>query len=72
MRSFGLALVVLGIAGFIYCTREMENAGLEPVPEGTSISRSLDYKSGRLEVGRYAAAAAGAFGVLLFFVPQGR
>jgi len=70
MRSFGMALIVIGIAGFIYCSHEMD--GLEPVPEGTSISRSMDYKVGRMEVGRYAAAAGAALGVLLLLIPQGR
>ena len=70
MRTFGLALVILGIAGFIWCGGEL--SGLEPVPEGTSIGKSLEYKSGRLEVGRYAGMASAALGLLLVLAPQGR
>jgi hypothetical protein len=70
MRNFGLALVVLGIAAFIWCSHEMN--GLDPVPEETSITKSLEYKSGRMEVGRYAGMATAALGLLLVLAPQGR
>jgi hypothetical protein len=70
MRNFGLFLLAAGIAGFVYCSHEVKD--YEPVPEGVSLSRSLDYMSGRMEVGRYAGMGAAALGILLFMMPQGR
>ena len=70
MRNFGGLLVVGGIVAFLYCSSELKKH--EPVPEGLSISRSLEYPAGKMEVGRYAAMAGAAFGVLLLMFPQGR
>ena len=68
MRSFGALLLVLGIAGFLYCSSKAKDAG--PVPEGKSISESLEYDAGKWEVARYVCAGMGAFGVLLTMVPK--
>lgn len=70
MRTFGGVLVLVGIFGFYYCSTRMAAAG--PVPEGTSISQSLEYEGGKWEVARYAAAIVGAFGLLMSFFPKGR
>jgi hypothetical protein len=70
MRNFGGIMLVLGIAGFLYCHNQLST--LDPVPEGLSISKSLQYPAGRMEMGKYAAAAAGFLGALLVMFPQGR
>lgn len=70
MRNFGTLLIFAGIVGFFYCSSQLGSA--EPVPEGLSISRSLDYPAGRFEVGRYASVGAAAIGVLFAMFPQGR
>jgi hypothetical protein len=70
MRNFGLLMIIAGIAGFVYCTGQLGN--YDPVPEGLSIGRSWDYPAGKLEVGRYAAAASAMIGFLMTMFPQGR
>lgn len=70
MRNFGGFMVVLGIVGFLYCSSQASKAG--PVPEGKSISESLEYEAGRWEVGRYASAGAAFFGLLMLMFPKGR
>lgn len=70
MRTFGLALLVAGIAGYYYCSQQLKT--LEAVPEGISISDSFRYPAGKMEVGRFAGAALGGIGVLFLMFPQGR
>jgi len=70
MRTFGLLLVVAGIVGFFYCSTQLDK--LEPLPEGLSITASLKYPAGKMEVGRFAAVTAGGIGVLFMLFPQGR
>ena len=70
MRNFGGLMLLVGIIGFFYCTSEAQKAG--QVPEGKSISESLEYDAGRWEVGRYVCAGIGAFGLLMTMFPTGR
>jgi hypothetical protein len=70
MRNFGGFMLVLGIVGFLYCSSKASETG--PVPEGKSISESLEYEAGRWEVARYACAGIGAFGLLMAMFPKGR
>jgi hypothetical protein len=70
MRTFGLLLLVAGIAGFFYCSSQLEK--LDPVPEDLSITQALKYPAGKMEMGRFAGAAVGAVGVLFLMFPQGR
>jgi len=70
MRNFGAMLIVAGIVGYIYCSDQLTK--LEPVPEETSIGKSLEYPAGKFEVGRYAAVAGAFCGLLLAMYPQGR
>jgi len=70
MRRFGLLLVAVGLFGFLYCTWEQERH--QPVPEGVDALAALRYPAGRYEMGRYAAAFAGLFGVLMLMFPKGR
>jgi hypothetical protein len=70
MRNFGGFMVVLGIVGFLYCSDQASKAGA--VPEGKSISESLEYDAGRWEVGRYVCAGIGVFGLLMTMFPKGR
>lgn len=70
MRNFGGILLVLGFVGFLYCSSEMSKYG--PVPEGLTISESLEHPAGRYEIGRWASACAGFFGVLMAMFPKGR
>jgi hypothetical protein len=70
MRTVALLMLVAGIAGFFYCSSQLQK--LEPVPEGLSVTHALRYPAGKMEIGRYAAAAVGAVGVLFLMFPQGR
>lgn len=70
MRNFGLVLIVAGIAGFVYCTSEMK--GLEPLSANAELADYWRNTVGRLELGRFVAAAAALFGLLMAFFPQGR
>jgi hypothetical protein len=70
MRNFGGLLLVVGIVGFLYCSSQGSKAG--EVPEGKSISESLEYDAGRYEVARYVCAGIAAFGLLMTLFPKGR
>lgn len=70
MRSFGLVLLVGGIFGFIYSGDALRKHG--SVPEGVSMSQSLEYAAGRWEVARFACAAGAGLGLLLAIFPKGR
>ena len=70
MRNFGGMMLLLGIVGFLYCSSKLSETG--SVPEGKTISESLQYDAGRWEVGRYACAGLGAFGLLMTMFPKGR
>jgi hypothetical protein len=70
MRNIGGMLLLAGILAFFYCSARLSS--LEPVPAGKTIRESLEYPAGRVEVGRYAAAMAGAVGLLLAVFPKGR
>jgi hypothetical protein len=70
MRSFGGLLLIVGIAGFLYCGSQL--ASLEPVPEGLSLSGSFEHPAGRYELGRWVAACAAGFGFLMAMFPKGR
>jgi hypothetical protein len=70
MRNLGAVLIVLGILGFLYCSGRLDKSA--PLPQGLSISESLDHPAGRWEMARYACAAAAGFGVLMAMFPKGR
>ena len=70
MRTFGLILLVAGVVGFFYCSRQM--ADLAPVPAEYSVEESLQTDRGKMEAGRFAAAGGVIVGLLLIFFPQGR
>jgi hypothetical protein len=70
MRNFGGVMLLVGIIGFLYCSDRASKAG--EVPEGKSISESLEYDAGKWEVGRYVCAGVGAFGLLMAMFPKGR
>jgi len=70
MRTLGALLLLVGIVGFFYCSSHM--AGLEGIPEGTSIGDYVKYEAGRFELGRYLSLVSGLIGVLLSLFPKGR
>jgi hypothetical protein len=70
MRTFGLLLLVAGVAGFLYCSSQL--SGADPMPAGVSLSDYLHTDPGRYELGRYASVAAALVGLLLAFFPSGR
>jgi len=70
MRNFGGVMLLVGIIGFLYCSDRASKAG--EVPEGKSISESLEYDAGKWQVGRYVCAGVGAFGLLMAMFPKGR
>ena len=70
MRTFGLILLVAGVAGFYYCTQQLAN--LEPLPAEYSVEDSLRTDRGKMEAGRFASAGGAIVGLLLLLYPQGR
>lgn len=70
MRNFGFMLLVLGVAGFFYCSSRASQ--LEPLREGYTVSETLETDRGKWEAGRYACAAGAFVGILLAMMPQGR
>jgi hypothetical protein len=70
MRTFGLLLLVAGVAGFFYCgSRASEH---EPLRAGLSVTESLETERGKWDAGRYGAAAAAFMGAVLTMVPRSR
>ena len=70
MRNFGIIVLVLGIFGFFYASGQ--EGQYEPVPEGLSVQKSLEYPAGRWQIARYAAAGVAGFGLLMSMFPKGR
>lgn len=70
MRSFGGICILLGVAGFLYCSSVESGAG--EMPDGLTVMQSLDYTAGRAELGKYVCAIVAASGVLLALFPRGR
>lgn len=70
MRNFGAILLLLGVLGFFYSSGQAEKAGA--VPEGKTVSESLEYDAGRWEMVRYGCAGAAFIGLLLALFPKGR
>jgi hypothetical protein len=70
MRNLGLALLVGGLSGFLYCSARL--AGLEPPPAGVSAGDSLRHEAGRWELARYGTALVVLVGVVLPILPRGR
>lgn len=70
MRTIGALLVLAGIVGFFYCSSHL--AGLESIPEGTSLERYLEYEPGKYELGRYLSLVGAFIGVILAMFPKGR
>jgi hypothetical protein len=70
MRNFGGILLLLGIFGFVYSGSQIEK--YDPVPEGKTVSESLQYPAGKWETARYGCAAAAGVGLLMAMYPKGR
>jgi hypothetical protein len=70
MRNFGGIMLLLGVLGFFYCAGKLDE--YDPVPEGTSISKSLELPAGRWDIGRYLCGMVAGFGVLMAIFPKGR
>jgi hypothetical protein len=70
MRTLGALLLLVGIVGFFYCSSNMQ--GLESIPDGTSLSRYLEYDAGKFELGRYLSLISGLVGIVLSLLPKGR
>jgi hypothetical protein len=70
MRTLGGLLILAGVVGFFYCSSHL--SGLESIPEGTSLTRYLEYDAGKMELGRYVSLVAGMIGLLLSVFPKGR
>jgi hypothetical protein len=70
MRNFGGILLVVGVAGFLYCGSQLSTH--EPVPEGLTVVETLEHPAGRYETGRWASACAAGFGLLMAVFPKGR
>jgi hypothetical protein len=69
MRNFGFVLVLVGIAGFFYCSSRASE--LQPLRPGLSVAESLETERGQWDAGRYACAAAAFMGFVLTMVPKG-
>jgi hypothetical protein len=70
MRNFGLLLMVVGVATYLYCTSQM--SGLQPLGENADLADYFRNAAGRFELGRFAGAGAALIGILMAFFPQGR
>jgi hypothetical protein len=70
MRNLGAVLILLGILGFFYCASRLSE--VPALPQGLSVSESLEHPAGRWEMARYACGAAAAFGLLMAMFPRGR
>lgn len=70
MRNLGFTLLVVGVAGFLYCGSQLQ--GLAPLPADLPIGDYLRNDAGRYELGRYLAAGAALIGLLMAFFPKGR
>jgi hypothetical protein len=70
MRNFGGIIFVLGVLGFFYCTEQRDT--YPALPEGLSLSEAMRQPAGKWDVGRYACAGLGGFGLLMAFFPKGR
>jgi hypothetical protein len=70
MRNFGFVLLVAGIAGFVYCSSQLQ--GLPPLPADLALGDYMRNDAGRFELGRYFAAGAALIGLIMAFFPKGR
>jgi hypothetical protein len=70
MRNTGVVLLVAGVLGFFYCTGQRQEA--PPLPEGLTVTESLQYPAGKWEMARYGCAMLGGFGLLMSLFPKGR
>jgi hypothetical protein len=70
MRTFGLILLVAGVAGFLYCGSQL--SGLDPLPADLALGDYLRNDAGRYELGRYVSLGGALIGLLLALYPQGR
>jgi len=70
MRNLGGLLLLAGIVGFFYCSSHM--AGLEGIPEGTSLGDYVRYDAGKFELGRYLSLIGAMIGLILALFPKGR
>jgi len=70
MRNSGGIVLVIGIAGFIYCS--MRAAELPPVDRGLSITETLAAPRGRWEGLRDASVFVAACGAVLAVFGRGR
>jgi hypothetical protein len=70
MRKKGAIALLLGIAGFFYCSSRL--AELPPLPEGLSLSEGLREVAGRWDIARYGCGGVGLLGLLMTLFPKGR
>jgi hypothetical protein len=70
MRTFGAALLLVGGAGYVYCSDRL--AEVPPLPQGLSIERAVEMPAGRWQIGEYASAFVGVAGLLFVMFPKGR
>ncbi len=72
MRTFGLLLLIAGVALFLYTSDRL--GSVEPLPEGEGldVGESLEHPAGKLQAGRYAGVGLALFGLLLLLFPKGR
>lgn len=69
MRNRGGILLVIGIAGFIFCS--VRASDLPPLDPALSITETLDTPRGRWEAARDASVFLGAVGALLAMFGRG-
>jgi hypothetical protein len=64
MRTFGLLLLIGGIAGFVYCSNQLGQ--VEPLPAGQALTiwEAMRYPAGKLEAAKDTAAALALFGLI--------
>ena len=70
MRNFGSILMIVGIAGFFYCSSRLSEVA--PLAPELSIDEGLKQPAGRWDMARYGCAGVAAFGLLMAMFPKGR
>jgi hypothetical protein len=64
MRTWGLLMLIGGIAGFVYFSNQLGLVDPLPAGQAMTVMESLRYPAGRLEAAKDTAAAFALFGLI--------
>ncbi len=69
MRKTAGILLLFGILGFFYASSKIDD--LEPVPDGLSVSESLEYPAARWTLARYGSASLAGLALMALVLSKG-